>query len=143
MSLSYMTTKEFLKAIKSIGLKADIQATTIDIYIDGHQCATVDRHKLLSFEINTEELGSWTATRLTNTILCYTNTPVSGRAPKACKLKVYGTGLYLNSISEHEMTVTMNKKAARTHNDTDVYHAKVLADKQGTALVVEMVNATN
>lgn len=143
MSLNHMTTKEFLEAIKGIGLKADIRAEAIDIFLDGHQCATVDIHKLLSFKINTEELGSWTTTRLTNTILCYTNTPVSERAPKACKLKVYDTGLYLNSISEHEMTVTMNKKAAKTYNDTEVYDAKVLADKQGTALVVEMVDATN
>ena len=143
MSLNHMTTKEFLKAIKGIGLKADIRAETIDIYLDGHQCATVDRHKLLSFEVNTEGLGSWATTRLINTILCYANTPVSGRAPKACKLKVYDTGLYLNSISEHEMTVTMNKKAAKTYNDTEVYDAKVLADKQGTALVVEMEDAAN
>jgi hypothetical protein len=143
MSLNNMTTKEFLKAIKGIGLKTDIRAETIDIYLDEHQCATVYRHKLLSFEVNTEELGSWTTTRLINAILCYTNTPVSERAPKACKLKVYDTGLYLNSISEHEMTVTMNKKAAKTYNDTEVYDAKVLADKQGTALIVEMADATN
>ena len=143
MSLSHMTTKEFLKAIKGIGLKADIQAATIDIYIDKHLCATVDRHKLLSFEVNTEELGSWTTTRLINAILCYTGTPVNERAPKACKLKVYDTGLYLNHISEKDMTVTTNKEAARVYNDAEVYDAKVLADKQGTALVVEMVNVTN
>lgn len=143
MSLNHMTTKEFLKAIKGIGLKADIRAETIDIYLDRHRCATVDRRKLLSFEVNTEEMGSWTTTRLINTILCYTGTPIGERAPKACKLKVYNTGLYLNSISEHEMTVTMNKKAAKTYNDTEVYDAKVLADKQGTALVVEMADATN
>ena len=143
MSLNHMTTKEFLKAIKGIGLKADTRAETIDIYLDGHQCATVDRHKLLSFEVNTESMGSWTTTRLINTIMCYTNTPIGERAPKACKLKVYDTGLYLNSISEHEMTVTMNKKAAKIYNDTEVYDAKVLADKQGTALVVEMADATN
>lgn len=29
------------------------------------------------------------------------------------------------------MTVTMNKKAAKTYNDTEVHDAKVLADKQG------------
>ena len=143
MLYEYMTTKEFLKTIEGIGLKADVRAETIDIFLDGHQCATVNRHKLLSFEVKTEELGSWAATRLANTVLCYANTPVSNRTPKACKLKVYDTGLYLNSISEHEMTVTMNKKAAKTYNDTEVYDAKVLADKQGTALAVEMVDATN
>lgn len=143
MSLNYMTTKEFLKTIEGIGLKADVRAETIDIFLDGHQCATVNRHKLFSFEVKTEELGSWAATRLANTVLCYANTPVSKRTPKVCKLKVYDTGLYLNSISEHEMTVTTNKKAAKTYNDTEVYDAKVLADKQGTALVVEMADATN
>lgn len=143
MSLNHMTTKEFLKAIKGIGLKADMRAETIDIYLDGHQCATVDRHKLLSFEVNTEKMGSWITTRLINTILCYTGTPINERTPKACKLKVYDTGFYLNSISEHEMTVTMDKKAAKTYNDTEVYDAKVLADKQGTALVVEMADAAN
>lgn len=143
MSLNHMTTKEFLKAIKGIGLKADIKAATIDIYLDKHKCATVDRHKLLSFEVNTENMGSRTTTRLVNTILCYTSTPINERAPKACKLKVYDTGLYLNSISEHEMTVTTNKKAAKTYNDTEVYDAKVLADKQGTALVVEMVDVAD
>lgn len=143
MSLNHMTTKEFLKAIKGIGLKADTKAATIDIYLDRHKCATVDRHRLFSFEVNTENMGSWTTTRLTNTILCYTSTPISERAPKACKLRVYDTGLYLNSIREHEMTVTMNKKAAKTYDDTEVYDAKVLADKQGTALVVEMADATN
>ena len=143
MSLNHMTTKEFLKAIKGIGLKADTRAATIDIYLDKHQCATIDRHKLLSFEVNTESMGSWTTTRLINAIMCYTNTPIGERAPKACKLKVYDTGLYLNSISEHEITVTMNKKAAKTYNDTEVYDAKVLADKQGTALVVEMADANN
>lgn len=143
MSLNHMTTKEFLKAIKGIGLRADIRAATIDIYLDKHKCATVDIHRLLSFEVNTEGMGSWTTPRLINTILCYTNTPISERAPKECKLKVYDTGLYLNSISEHEMTVTMNKKAAKIYNDTEVYDAKVLADKQGTALVVEMADAAN
>ena len=49
----------------------------------------------------------------------------------------------LSKYSEHEMTVTMNKKAAKTYNDTEVYDAKVLADKQGTALVVEMADAAN
>lgn len=143
MSPNRMTTKEFLKAIKGIGLKADIRAETIYIYLDGHQCATVDRHKLLSFEVNTENMGSWTTTRLINTILCYTGTPISERAPKACKLKVYDTGLYLNHISEKDMTVTTNKEAARVYNDAGVYDAKVLADKQGIALVVEMADATN
>lgn len=143
MLYEYMTTKEFLKTIEGIGLKADVRAETIDIYLDEHRCATVDRHKLLSFDVNTENMGSWTTPRLIDTILCYTNTPISERAPKACKLKVYDTGLYLNSISEHEMTVTMNKKAAKTYNDTEVYDAKVLADKQGTALVVEMTDASN
>lgn len=143
MSLNHMTTKEFLKAIEGIGLKVDIGAATIDIYLDRHKCATVDRRKLLSFEVNTENMGSWTTAHLVNTILCYTDTPISERTPKACKLKVYDTDLYLNSISEHEMTVTMNKKAAKTYNDAEVYDARVLADKQGIALVVEMVNATN
>jgi hypothetical protein len=143
MLYEYMTTKEFLKTIEGIGLKADVRAETIDIFLDGHQCATVNRHKLLSFEVKTEELGSWAATRLANTVLCYANTPVSKRAPKVCKLKVYNTGLYLNSISKHEMTVTMNKKAAKTYDGTEVYNAKVLAEKQGTALVVEMANAAN
>jgi hypothetical protein len=138
-----MTTKEFLKAIKGIGLKADIRAATIDIYLDRHRCATVDRHKLLSFEVNTEEMGSWATPRLINTILCYTGTPISERTPKACKLEVYDTGLYLNHISEKDMTVTTNKEAARVYNDSEVYDAKVLADKQGVALVVEMVDATN
>lgn len=140
MSLNYMTTKEFLKIVEGIGLKTAVRAATIDIYLDGRQCATINKHKLLSFEVNTDVLGTWASTRLINAILCYVNTPVSKRTPKACKLKVYNTGLYLNSISEHEMTVTTNKKAAKDYNDTEVYDAKVLADKQGVALVVEMVD---
>lgn len=143
MSKDHITTNEFLKTIKGIGLKADIRAEIIDIYLDGHQCATVDRHKLFSFKVSTEEMGSWTATRLINTILCYTGTPINERAPKACKLKVYDTGLYLNHISEKDMTVTTSKEVAKTYNDTEVYDAKVLADKQGTALVVEMVDVAN
>ena len=75
-----------------------------------------------------------------NAILCYVNTPVSKRTTKECKLKVHDTDLYLNYISDHDMTVTTNKKAAKAYNDADVYSAKVAADKQGVALVVEMVD---
>lgn len=70
MSLNYMTTKEFLKVVEGIGLKVDVRAATLDIYLDANQCATINRHKLLSFELNTEELGqrktslSWLVTQL-------------------------------------------------------------------------------
>ena len=140
MSLNYMTTKEFLKVIEGIGLKVAVRAATIDIYLDAHQCATINRHELLSFEVNTEELGQGQTSLLINAILCYVNTPVSKRTIKECKLKVYDTDLYLNYISDHDMTVTKNKKAAKAYNDADVYSAKVAADKQGVALVVEVVD---
>lgn len=140
MSLNYMTTKEFLRVVEGIGLKVDIRAATLDIYLDAHQCATINRHKLLSFEVSTEELGQGQTTLLINAILCYVNTPVSKRTTKECKLKVYDTDLYLNYISDHDMTVTANKKAAKAYNDADVYSAKVAADKQGVALVVETVD---
>ena len=140
MSLNYMTTKEFLRVVEGIGLKVDIRAATLDIYLDAHQCATINRHKLLSFEVNTEELGQGQTSLLINAILCYVNTPVSKRTTKECKLKVYDTDLYLNYISDHDMTVTKNKKAAKAYNDADVYSAKVAADKQGVALVVEVVD---
>lgn len=140
MPLNYMTTKEFLKVVEGIGLKVEIRAATLDIYLDGHQCATINKHKLLSFEVNTEELGNGQTTLLVNAILCYVNTPVNKRTAKECKLKVHDTGLYLNYISEHEMTVTTNKKAAKAYNEADVYSAKVAADKQGVALVVEVIN---
>ena len=140
MSLNYMTTKEFLKVIEGIGLKTAVRAVTIDIYLDGRQCATINKHKLLSFEVNTEELGNGQTTLLVNAILCYVNTPVSKRTAKECKLKVYDTGLYLNYISEHEMTVTTNKKAAKAYNEADAYSAKVAADKQGIALAAEVVD---
>ena len=140
MKLEYMTTKDFLKVVEGIGLKVDIRAATLDIYLDAHKCATINRHKLLSFEVNTEELGQGQTSLLINAILCYVNTPVSKRTTKECKLKVYDTDLYLNYISDHDMTVTKNKKAAKTYNDADVYSAKVAADNQGVALTVEMVD---
>lgn len=140
MPLNYMTTKEFLKVVEGIGLKVDIRAATLDIYLDEHQCATINRHRLLSFEVNTEELDQGQTALLINAILCYADTPVSKRTPKVCKLKVYDTGFYLKRISGKDMVVTMNKKAARVYNDAEVYDAKVLAEKQGTELVVEMVD---
>lgn len=140
MTINYMTTKEFLMAVKGIGLRADIRAASIEVRLDAQRVATIQRHKLLSFELNTEGLGNGQTTLLINAILCYVNTPVDKRTPKDCKLEIYDTGLYVNHISEHEITVTTNKKAARTYNDAGIYDAKTLADKQGVALVVELVD---
>lgn len=140
MSLKHMTTKEFLKMIDVIGLKADIRAESIDIHLDGRRCATVYRHKMLSFEMNTETLDNRTAAFLADTVLCYVKTPVDKRTPRACKLKIHDTGLYLIYINKQKITVTTNKKAAKVYNDAETYDAKVFAEKQGVALAVEMVD---
>lgn len=144
MLLKHMTTKQFIESIEALGLRPEQNENYSKKYIDikdkfGEVIAyvVVDVQGMMNIRSVT---AGYDHNLFFKVICAYASTPVSKRTTKECRLKVYDTDLYLNYISDHDMTVTKNKKAAKAYNDADVYSAKVAADKQGVALVVEMVD---
>lgn len=144
MSLKHMTTKQFIESVEAMGLKTEENSPYGVTYIDvkdesGEIIAYVDAD--VKGKMSVRRIAEGYDHNLLFKIVCaYADTPVCERDPKTYKLKILGTGLYLIHINEHEMAVTSNKKAAKAYDDSGVYDAKVLADKQGCALRAEVIN---
>ena len=146
MSKDYITTNELVEFLTREGYRA---IETTDSYGD---CIEVHEGTVPVGSVRTDALYTLKVSaclpedyreRLLGILYAYAKTPIDAREPRAYKLKILDTSLYLIHINEHETTVTTNKKAAKAYDDAGVYDAKVLAEKQGFALRAEAINATN
>lgn len=147
MSLGYMTTEEFIEAVRALGLKTEENSPYGVKYID-----IKDKSDEIIAYVDVDAQGKMSVRRITEgydhnilfKIICaYASTPVSEREPKTYKMKILGTDLYLIHINNHETTVTTNKKAAKAYDAAGVYDAKESAEKQGFALSAEAIDVTN
>lgn len=148
MLLKHMTTDQFIESVEALGLKPEQNENYGKKYIDikdkfGETIAyvAVDVQGM----INIRNVTTGYDHNLFFKVICaYASTPVNKREPKTYKLKILGAdpqlSLYLIHINEHETTVTTNKKAAKAYSESGIYNAKELAEKQGFALRVELVN---
>lgn len=143
MSKDYITTPELINELTAAGLKVVDKNFKVSFFENGDHLATVSKTDPCSFWIIAEWTDAKTAVPLTNAILKYIKTPVNKREHGVYRLKVENTGMYLIHINEYEVTVTTNEKAAKVYDNTGVYDAKILAEKQGFALKKEVVGATN
>lgn len=148
MSLKHMTTDQFMESIEALGLRPKQNETYSTKYIDikdkfGEIIAYVVMDVQGRMNIRNVTAG-YDHDLFFKTICAYASTPVNKRAPKTYKLKILGAdpqlSLYLIHINEHETTVTTNKKAAKAYDESGVYNAKELAEKQGFALKAEVIN---
>ncbi len=146
MSKDYITTNELVEFLTREGYRA---IETTDSYGD---CIEVHEGTVPVGSVRTDALYTLKVSaclpedyreRLLGILYAYAKTPIDAREPRAYKLKILDTSLYLIHINEHETTVTTNKKAAKAYDDAGVYDAKVLAEKQGFALRAEVINVTN
>lgn len=141
---NYMTTEEFVEAVRALGFETEENNPYGVKYIDiknknGEIIAyvDVDVQGKMSVRITAEGCDH----NLLFKIMCtYAGTPVSERESKAYKLKILNTDLYLIHINNYETTVTTNKKAAKAYDAVGVYSAKESAEKQGFALRAEVIN---
>lgn len=146
MSKDYVTTNELIEFLTKEGYRAietrDSYGDCIEVYEDTVPVGSVRTDALYVLKVSaclTEDYRK----RFLSILYAYAKTPIDAREPRAYKLKILDTGLYLIHINEHETTVTTNKKAAKAYDDAGTYDAKVLAEKQGFALRAEAINATN
>lgn len=144
---NYMTTEEFVEAVRALGLKTEENEPYGVKFID-----IKDKSGEIIAYVDVDVQGKMSVRRITEgydhnilfKVMCaYASTPVSEREPKTYKLKITSTGLYLIHINEYETTVTTNKKAAKAYDASGVYNAKESAEKQGFALRAEVINAAN
>lgn len=148
MKLKHMTTEQFIESIEALGLRSEQNENYGKKYID-----IKDKFGEIIAYVVVDVQGMMNVRKITagydhdlffKTICAYASTPVNKREPKTYKLKILGAdpqlSIYLIHINEHETTVTTNKKAAKAYSESGVYNAKELADKQGFALVVEVVD---
>lgn len=140
---NYTTTEDLKKTAAEVGLKVVDKNFKVSFFENGDHLATVSKTDPCSFWIIAEWTDAKTAIPLANAILNYIKTPVDKRGHGVYKLKVENTDMYLIHINEYETTVTTNEKAAKAYDNTGVYDAKVLAEKQGFALRAEAIDATN
>lgn len=139
-----MTTEEFVEAVEALGIKTEENKHYGVRFIDiKNKCDEV----IACIEVDVR--GKMSVRKITNDydhntlfkIMCvYASTPVDERKSKIYKMKILGTDLYLIHINNYETTVTTNKKAAKAYNASDVYEAKVSAEKQGFALMAEVID---
>lgn len=151
MKLKHMTTKQFIESIEVLGLRPEQNETYGTKYIDikdkvGEIIAYVVVDVQGRMNIRNATAG-YDHDLFFKTICAYASTPVNKREPKTYKLKILGAdpqlSLYLIHINEHETTVTTNKKAAKAYDESGVYNAKELAEKQGFALRAEVINVND
>lgn len=146
MSKDYITTSELIEFLTKEGYRAietrDSYGNCIEIYEGAVLIGSVRTDALYTLKVSVY-LSEDYRERLLGILYAYAKTPIDAREPKAYKLKILDTSLYLIHINEHETTVTTNKKAAKAYSESGVYDAKVLAEKQGFALRAEVINATN
>lgn len=148
MLLKHMTTDQFMESVEALGLRPEQNENYGAKYIDikdkfGEIIAYVVMDAQGRMNIR-NVTASYDHDLFFKTICAYASTPVNKREPKTYKLKILGAypqlSLYLIHINEHETTVTTNKKAAKAYDESGVYNAKELAEKQGFALRAEATN---
>lgn len=146
MNNQHITTKYLMETLTNAGYKVrkgtDSYGKRIDIFYGLVYVGVVRVDKMYCFKISAY-LNDEYRERLFNILCDYAKTPIDAREPRAYKLKILDTSLYLIHISEYETTVTTNKKAAKAYDDAGVYDANVLAEKQGFALRAEVMNVTD
>lgn len=151
MKLKHVTTKQFIESIEALGLRPERSETNGAKYIDIKDkfgeiiaYAVMDAQGMMNIRNFT---AGYDHNLFFKTICSYASTPVNKREPKTYKLKILGTdpqlSLYLIHINEHETTVTTNKKVAKAYDESGVYNAKELAEKQGFALRAEVINVAD